>query len=172
MQFLLLKDNFHSLEDFIKLAKELKVDRVIIKPYSQGLFSINKMEIDYQEYIEKCDELVLKYSDVNINFRKKTAMTKAKAYDRCYSAGQFWTYIEANGDVYSCSCFIGDKRFIIGNINQSTFLKIWHESQERKDNLKMMETFYVKDCRLNCRFESNNKYLWDLKNKDKFRNFI
>lgn len=172
MQFLLLKENIHSLESFLKLAGELKVDRIILKPYSNHLMSENKRDDYYDDItIGFIDSIVSKYPELPINFRKKTAMTKTKEYDRCYSAGQFWAYIEANGDVYSCSCFIGDDRFIIGNINEQSFHDIWN-GQKRKENLKMLETFDIKQCRQNCRFESNNKYLWELKNADRFRNFI
>lgn len=173
MQFLVLEENIHSIEEFIKLAESLGVDRIILKPYSQHLSSINKRGyFYYEETIELIDSIVKKYSHLNINFRKEAAETKSKKYDKCYSSGRFWSYIECDGNVYACSCFIGDERFVLGNINQNCFFDIWNLHEKREAHLNMMENFDINSCRLNCRMESANKYLWDLKNPGKFVNFI
>ena len=69
------------------------------------------------------------------------AMNKLKdeklPYSTCYSTPNFWGYIMANGEVYTCQTFAGDERFSVGNINEQSFKDIW-ESEKRKKQLDFM----------------------------------
>ena len=74
----------------------------------------------------------------------------------------FWAYISSVGDVYSCSVFLGDKRFLLGNIYKQSFQEIW-EGEKRRENWKLMKNFDASGCRDGCRMDACNRYLYLLK---------
>lgn len=176
-QMLLLPDNYKEAMILAKKLKKAGADYLVIKPYSQHLFSETKIykSINYKDYIY-LDEKLQKLADKNFKviFRKQT-MEKwdksAKPYQRCYSVPFFWAYIDAEGNVWSCSCFLKDKRFYLGNLYKSSFKEIWQSNLRRK-NIKLMEKFDISQCRINCRMDEVNKYLWNLKNPPSHVSFI
>jgi radical SAM protein with 4Fe4S-binding SPASM domain len=92
-------------------------------------------------------------------------------YERCLSL-PFWSYIDAGGNVWGCSIYLGDDRFKYGNIYEKTFKDIW-EGEERQNSLRWAaETLDVTQCRVNCRMDEINRYLWDLKSPPEHVNFI
>ena len=76
----------------------------------------------------------------------------------------------ANGDVFTCSDHLTEPRFCIGNLYENTFKEIW-EGERRRANWEMMQTFDIKECRLNCRMAKQNVYLEEFA-KVSHRNFI
>jgi cyclic pyranopterin phosphate synthase len=64
----------------------------------------------------------------------------------------------ADGRLFTCSAHLMDERFCIGNLNEQTFQEIW-EGEKRRENWEMMQTFNIKQCRLNCRMDKPNRYL-------------
>ena len=92
-------------------------------------------------------------------------------YRHCY-AFPFWAYIDASGDVWGCSAYLSDKRFLYGNIYKDTFKDIW-QGPVRKKSLKWaLEKLDIADCRVNCRMDEINRYLWELKHPLEHVNFI
>jgi radical SAM protein with 4Fe4S-binding SPASM domain len=75
-----------------------------------------------------------------------------------------------NGDIFTCSAHLLDKRFCIGNINTQTFQEIW-EGEKRRENWELMKSFDIKQCRLNCRMDKPNRYLADFSRMEHI-NFI
>ncbi len=97
--------------------------------------------------------------------------TGVRNYQHCYAL-PFWAYIDANGNIWGCSAYLGDKRFICGNIYENTFKEIW-EGNKRKKILKMAQNeLDTKNCRVNCRMDEINRYLWELKCPPEHVNFI
>ena len=95
----------------------------------------------------------------------------AKHYGKC-CALPFWTYIDAGGNVWGCSMFLGKKEFLYGNIITSTFKKIW-EGPKRRSSLRMVaKELDTSACRINCRMDEINNYLWELRNPPGHVNFI
>lgn len=92
-------------------------------------------------------------------------------YTTCPSTPFFWAYIMATGDVYGCSAHLLDERFRYGNIHDDEFNNIWL-GEKRKASIELMKTFDVSQCRLNCRMDKVNKFLWDVKHPGKHKNFI
>ena len=59
--------------------------------------------------------------------------------------------------------YLGDERFLYGNIYENTFKEIW-EGGKRKESLNWFENnLNAKECRINCRMDEINQYLWNLK---------
>ncbi len=177
-QMLLLPENKDEATILAEKCKEIGIDYLVIKPYSQHLYSeTTKYEsIDYSKMLHIKDDLdLISDEKFNVVFRINTMkkyIEKKQPYDKCYSTPFFWGYIATNGEVFGCSAHLSDKSFCYGNINDNSFKEIW-ESQKRKESLKFVQTeLDIKDCRVNCRMDDVNRYLWRLKNPNEHDNFI
>lgn len=177
-QMLLLPQNYHTVISFAQKLKEIGVDYFVIKPYSQHLFSKTRVYdgLKYSDYFALEEKLSSLNDDrFHIVFRVETMRKlgeERQPYQKCYSTPYFWGYISANGDVYGCSCYLGQEAFAYGNINDATFQEIW-TSEARKKNLEYIQTkMDIRKCRVNCRMDSVNRYLWDLKHPNAHVNFI
>lgn len=174
VQCLLLPDNMEQLPDMARQLREIGVDYLTVKPYSQHLHSENKFDIDYQKMMDM--ESVLKQyetEDFKIYFRAGAMkkMHHEKCYDRCYGL-PFMTHIDAKGNVWPCVAHIGADEFKYGNINEQTFAEIW-ESERRQLVIQKLEKMNInKVCREACRLDEINKYLYELKNPGEHVNFI
>lgn len=178
VQMLLLPENKNEAVILAKKCKEIGVDYLVIKPYSQHLFSeTNKYEnIDYSKMMDIEKELEA-FNDENFNvvFRANTMkkyVEKRQPYTKCHSTPFFWGYIAADGKVFGCSAYLGDERFCYGNIYDKNFEDIW-ESDERKKSYEFVKNeLDIKNCRVNCRMDEVNRYLFRLKNPNAHDNFI
>ena len=171
VQTLLLPENANEIEELARICRdELKVDYLVVKPYSQHRFSQTRKyeSIDYSPYkilqknLEKWDT-----DEFQLIFRGHTMdkymSENNRGYDKCNSTPFLWGYIMASGDVYGCSAFLLDPRFQYGNINEANFQDIW-ESQKRKKNFHFVrKELDIRECRKNCRMDEANRYLFTLK---------
>lgn len=177
VQILLLPENKDEVVQLAQKVKELGANYIVVKPYSQHLLSETRLykNIKYADSMHLADKLeVLNDKNFNIIFRIHT-MEKwdegTHGYKRCLAL-PFWSYIDAGGGVWGCSCYLEDKRFYYGNLYENTFWEIWN-SENRKVSLKWVENeMDVSKCRVNCRMDKINKYLWDLKHPSGHVNFI
>lgn len=177
MQLLLLPDNWQEVELLAEKAKEIGLDYLVIKPYSQHLLgkSTEYKNVKYSDYSHLSCALE-KFNDkkFNVIFRMDT-MNKwdegKHEYDQCLAL-PFWSYIDAGGNVWGCSCFLGNERFYYGNINDDTFEAIW-TGEKRKISLQWVNSeLDTSQCRVNCRMDKINKYLWNLMHPVEHVNFI
>lgn len=176
-QFLIMDENLDDLENAIKLSCERGVDYLSLKPYSLHPQMLNKKEVIYTKNIlDYIQGVVDKYKEkVNIVFRKdamKKYMKTGKTINHCHAL-PFWGYIASNGDFYTCSIFIGDKRFKAGNIYKEDIQHIIF-GELRKNSIEYGgKILRLKDeCRLNCRMARVNEFLENLKNEPQHVNFI
>lgn len=154
-QMVLLPENQHEVETLKKIGKDIGLDYVVIKPYSQHSKSLTTQYANFKPAIPKGDDVL---------FVRKIAMeTQVASYDKCYSTPHLWAYIQSNGGVYSCSAYLGDPRFLLGNINTESFEAIWH-GEARARTIELMKTLDVRECRVNCRMSACNVYLDELIN--------
>ena len=176
-QMLLLPENKDEAITLAKVCKEIGLDYVVIKPYSQHLFSQTKTyeNIDYKPMLELEHELeALNDENFNVVFRSNTMkkLDSEHSYKKCYSTPYFWAHMMADGALYGCSAYLSQEKFCYGNLKENTFQEVW-ESEKRLQSIK-----YVKDeldishCRTNCRMDEVNRYLWRLKNPNSHDNFI
>lgn len=176
VQFLLLNENYKEAALLAGILSRMGADYLIIKPYSQHPRSFNRLKsrLDYKKFLFLEDKLK-KYGGKNFQviFRRQTMdkLKKHKPYRECLGF-YFWAYLASDGDLYACSTFLGDKRFIYGNLYKDNFGKIW-KGEKRKKILKMMAGRWdIKRCRDLCRLDNINRYLWELKNPSSHVNFI
>lgn len=178
MQAVVLPENYKTMDNLARLAKDAGVDYFVLKPYSQATFSIvQRDDIDYRVMEGELLGLPDKYDTdtFKVIYRANAIAQereKKHKYSKCNATPFFWVYFMANGDVFTCSAHLLDERFKIGNINEQSFSEIW-TGERRHENWKLMkETFDVKECRLNCRQNANNVFLDQLANGIPHQSFI
>jgi len=174
VQCLLLPENMDQLPAMAEELREIGVDYLAVKPYSQHLHSKNTFQIDYNVMLELEQELK-QYAreDFAVYFRAN-AMKKVhheKCYQQCYGL-PFMAHIDAKGNVWPCIAHIGTKEFCYGNIYEQTFEAIWEGERRREiiDKLNVLDINKV--CREACRLDEINKYLDELKHPGEHVNFI
>lgn len=175
-QFLLIPQNYSEVIVLARKLKDIELDYLIVKPYSQHPASHNKIgsNFKYKDLFYLGKELE-RYSKSNfqIIFRRHTMekLEEEIPYKHCLGL-PFATFIAVTGDVYPCCIFFGNKDFIFGNIYNESFKNIW----EGKKRARIMDMIYKKwdtrKCRKVCRLDEINRYLWELKNPDSHVNFI
>ncbi len=177
LQLLLLPENHQEAVPLAVLARDMGLDYLVIKPYSQHPQSRTNQYsgIRYSDYAYLDEPLTaLNTKDFKVVFRTQTMKKWDEAqrrYERCLAL-PFWSYIDAGGNVWGCSVFLGDERFLYGNIYEQTFQQIW-EGEKRKTSLQWVEKdMCAKDCRVNCRMDKINAYLWDVRHPSEHVNFI
>lgn len=162
MQMVLVDDNAHEAEEFVKLSKTLGVDYAVIKRYSQHTFSDTQIhkDTDYSKYLDLGKRLE-GYADENFSvvFRSNS-MVEASSYSKCLSL-PLWMYIDSNLDIYNCSAYLLQDRFNLGNLNDSDFKTIWQGS---KRQALFEEGICIDECRKNCRMNHANIYLDQIAN--------
>lgn len=177
MQLVLLPENKDEIKLLARTAKKIGMDYLVIKPYSQHPKSDTKKykDIKYNGYLYLADELK-RFNDgrFNVVFRINT-MKKwdgaEKGYRRCLALS-FWSYIDAGGNLWGCSVYLGDEHFLLGNIYRQSFKEMW-EGEKRMKMLRWIEEeFDASKCRVNCRMDEVNRYLWELKHPPEHVNFI
>lgn len=175
-QMLLLPENAEEVEELAIKLRDIGLDYLVIKPYSQHLHSKTDIyrNLDYRQFLALRERLeILNTTTFSVIFREST-MRKLTSETRSYGcclALPFWTYIDAGGTVWGCSAHLGDERFAYGSIYQQTFANIW-EGKTRQKNLKLVATLDPNECRTNCRMDEVNRYLWELTNPHDHVNFI
>lgn len=177
MQIILLPDNYREIVLLAKRAKAIGMDYLVVKPYSQHPLSNTRSfkDIKYDKYTDLAEKLTkLNDAHFNIIFRLH-AMEKWDTAERNYRhclALPFWAYIDAGGDVWACSVYLTKKKFCIGNIYKNSFKDMW-ESSKRGDLTRWAaEKLNTDKCRVNCRMDEVNRYLWDLTHPSAHVNFI
>ena len=176
-QAVLLRENAESMESLAETAKKIGLRYVVIKPYSQHHKSRTHAysDVDYASFHYLRDRLA-RFNDENFSviFRERT-MKKIKrqkrGYERCLAL-PFWSYIDSGGNVWGCSAYLGDEAFRYGSIYENTFKEIWL-GERRKECMKMVCTDLDPEaCRMNCRMDEINLYLWELTHPSGHVNFI
>jgi GTP 3',8-cyclase len=177
MQLLLLPENAAEVTELAKRARDIGMDYLVVKPYSQhpGSETTAYKEVDYSQYLELADELK-GYSNESFNVLfRSNAMEKSCATERCYDrclAIPFWAYIDAGGNVWGCSVHLGEEQFNYGNIAEKSFGQIWSGEKRQKSLEWMQQNLDLDSCRINCRMDEVNNYLWDLTHPPEHVNFI
>ncbi len=95
----------------------------------------------------------------------------SRDYQHCLAL-PFWSYLDAGGNIWGCSMYMGDDKFLYGNIYENSFQEIW-EGEKRMESLQWVDQeLDTNQCRVNCRMDKINRYLWELNNPSAHVNFI
>ncbi len=175
VQLLLIPENIKEVVTLAKLLREIGVDYFTVKPFSKhpkSNCSIDS-EFNYQDYIDLERQLnELETDAYRIYFRENSMKKKAsgKIYDKCFGL-PFFTYIDANGQVWPCIAFLGDNELCFGSLKELSFVEIW-EGKRRTEILGIFDAMDIKKCRELCRLDEINSYLHQLKHPGAHVNFI
>ena len=169
-QTLLLPENAHEIETLARLCRdEMGLDYLVVKPYSQHLYSDTQMykDVTYGGYLDLSDKLQhLNTDKFNVVFRlntmKKYDEDESERYTKCNATPFFWAYIMADGMVSGCSAYLLQDMFMFGNINDQSFQSIWEGEKREACFDHVRHKLDIKDCRKNCRMDEINRYLSDL----------
>lgn len=176
-QMLLLPENKNEVYEFAKIVKEIGLDYLVVKPYSQHLFSETKLykNVDYKPMLDLEKKLnELNTDNFNVVFRSNTMkkLDSGHSYKKCYSTPFFWAHLMADGDLYGCSAYLQQSKFCYGNIKENSFQSVWEGEKRIKSITYVKEKLNINSCRQNCRMDEVNGYLWRLKNPNAHDNFI
>jgi cyclic pyranopterin phosphate synthase len=92
-------------------------------------------------------------------------------YKHCLAL-PFWAYMDAGGNVWACSVYLTKKHFYLGNIYKKDFKGIWETRQRDLLVRWAAEKLNTDRCRVNCRMDEINSYLWELRHPPLHVNFI
>ena len=167
MQAILLDKNKDTIHLLAEIARDIGMDYLVIKPYSHHPSSKHKdFSVDIS-HIKDISERLMSYNtdsfEVIFRLHAFKQSETIRNYEECLAL-PFWAYISTEGDVWNCSAKMGnDDTFFLGNIYKTPFENIWKNHFDSSD---------LYGCRVNCRMNSCNEYLWKLKYPDDHVNFI
>jgi radical SAM protein with 4Fe4S-binding SPASM domain len=176
-QMVLLPENAGEIERLAELCRAARLNYLVIKPYSQHHKSITKAyeTFDYTPYLELMRRLEqFNDADFQVIFRANTMKKihrQQRGYRRCLAL-PFWSYIDAEGNVWGCSAYLGNEQFLYGNIHNRTFEEIWTGERRRQSLAWVQSELDPEGCRMNCRMDEINLYLWELTHPAAHMNFI
>lgn len=171
-QILLMGDNAGEVISLAERVKNLGVDYLVVKPYSQHPYSLHKVGVDYSNFSSLQQKLeTLNSKDFEVIFRSETMLKLdvERTYSACHGAS-FFALIDAKGNVIPCNLFYGKEDFYYGNLYKSTFSEIWEG--ERRQGILGRLCKGTENCRENCRLDAVNRYLHLLSNPPGHVNFI
>lgn len=174
VQCLLMPGNKEQLPSMAEELREIGVDYLTVKPFSQHLHSDNHYDIDYLEMLDLEQKLKEYENDAFSVYFRANAMKKVhhtKTYRKCLGL-PFMTHIDAKGNVWPCVAHIGTDEFKYGNINEQTFQEIWEGTRRKEVTEKLWLLDINSVCREACRLDAINQYLDELKHPGEHVNFI
>lgn len=179
IQFIIIEENLDGLEEAIETFSRIGADYFSLKPYSLHPQMVSRKSVLYTDKtLKRIQDTVDSYkgkTGMSIIFRKDAMgkyMASEMKFCHCRSL-PFWGYISSRGDFYTCSVFIGDKRFKAGNIYEKEMCSIFYGAERQRSIAYAAQKMDVKkECRLNCRMARVNEFLEFLDAKPEHINFI
>jgi MoaA/NifB/PqqE/SkfB family radical SAM enzyme len=175
MQIILLPQNVQEVTKLARIASDIGLDYLVVKPYTRHQENRHDREVDYQKYSYLAEELSLFCTErFQVVFRAD-AMSKwdkqMRAGNRCLAL-PFWAYIDSGGNVRGCQGHLVDKRFLYGCLGEESFQEIWEGEIRRKAVNWLKKNYDTSSCKVNCRMDGVNKYLSELQEPVSHVNFI
>lgn len=176
VQFLMIPENVHEAVSLAGILKNIGVDYFTVKPYSQHPLSNSKIDrrFNYEKHAtleKRLNNLEDKKFKIIFRIDTMKRLGEERNYKHCLGL-PFWAYINACGDVYACSAFLGKRKFCYGNIYQESFKKIMSDKRRTSIIHKAATQLDAAKCREICRLDKINSYLWELKHPGLHANFI
>jgi len=167
-QALLLPENADELPLLAIELKKIGVDYLVVKPFTDHPNKEKDIgDLKYDELLRKVKSELLEIASdkFSIVVRNDTfqRLNVNRCYGQCYAL-DYWSFIDACGDVYACSNYLKNNDYVYGNINKNPFGEIWNE--RKKVNVQLS------NCRQICRMDKINQYLWELRHPSQHINFI
>ncbi|MFH2145423.1 MAG: radical SAM protein [Candidatus Omnitrophota bacterium] len=175
-QMLLLAQNIKEAKTIATKVKNSGADYLVVKPYCPHPLSSKKAAAAAgRRDLSRLGRELQKICGGGFNVVVRASLFEPspvkKTYDRCLGF-DFAAHVSADGSVYPCNAFAGQKDFAYGNICRQPFEKIWGGRRRKEVIDRIYGGLDVNNCRNSCRLDKINKYLWELKNSVAHVNFI
>jgi len=180
--------NYDSAPKLASRLRDAGVDYLVVKPYSQHLMSSDTRVYegtvypdaaawaqDLHSYATERFSVVVRYQTMGELERVE------RGYEKCHATPFHWAYVEADGEVWGCSAYLGrdegdhhygDDRFRYGNINQSSFADVWRSDRRKACWAYVRDGLNITECRQNCRMHQVNLHLESVLSPGPHANFI
>lgn len=175
-QAILLPDNRDEMEGLAAQVRKAGADYLVVKAYSQHPASQNMVYKDthygdQQDLAEKLE--AQNRAEFRVIFRQQsmTRHGEIRPYKRCFAL-PFWSHVDAFGDVWACSAHIGDERFYLGSMAKEGFAVILSSVRRKACVDFAYDALDISECRIGCRMDRINGYLWELTHPGAHVNFI
>jgi radical SAM protein with 4Fe4S-binding SPASM domain len=175
VQCLILDDNQDEFLPLAEMMKEYGVDYFSLKPYSPHPESLHApshlVNVSSEDTFKAIELLSDNCFSAIVRRQSLTALQNGvKPYEKCLGL-PFLSYLEADGLLYACNTFVGDKSCAYGNVNDQSFVEIWN-SVAKKRVIERLGCMAQKRCRQACRLDQINQYLLSIENPSPHVNFI
>lgn len=176
VQCVVIPDNAETVLELIARARDTGLAYCVLKPYSdQPKTPTPYRGLAYDQYADLFQRAEAESTeDFAVIVRHQAAkhvVAADREYDRCLSTGNLWAYLETDWNLYSCSAYVGDERFRLGNLQDQTFDEIWMSDKARSHARWVNEEMDCSVCRKGCRQDPGNRFLWRLKHPEAHDNF-
>jgi MoaA/NifB/PqqE/SkfB family radical SAM enzyme len=168
VQYVLLPENVDYLIKAVKILKDTRIDYFAIKPFVQQshLQSYRAGEQLDSNNIEDILNEAESFSSENfmvIARRESFEDYGKRTYKHCYGTS-FVSVLNSAGDIATCLPYWDKEDFVFGNIYKHAFKDIWIGEKREKIKHYLEEDINTQKCPPNCRPNSINKFLWEIKN--------
>ena len=178
IQSLALPQNIGEIEGLARIVKGIGVDNIQIKPFSNHPEGSDR-ELFVNPHLPEMEALqhaLQKYNspDFRVVYRAKTMdrILSERPYRECDGLN-FWTLLDAKGNVLPCNLFYDKEGFSFGNINDNSFKDIWQGEQRIRVMDKVAKLNKCETCGdYKCRPDLFNRHIYRLKNPEPNDDFI
>ena len=180
--------NFDTAEALARRLRDVGADYLVVKPYSQHLMSEETRAYSGTAYADAeawaAGLRAISTERFNVLVRSRTMSELERpdrGYQRCHATPFQWAYVEADGEVWGCSAYLGrteagrtygDDRFRYGNVNAESFREIWRGARREANWRYVRDELDISECRQNCRMHQVNQYLEAVLHPSDHVNFI
>jgi pyruvate-formate lyase-activating enzyme len=147
--------NVASAEGLARRLRDVGVDYLVVKPYSQHLMSertrvyADTHYVDGESWARALEAMSTDTFNVVVRYRTMASYgSEERGYSQCHATPFQWAYVEADGAVWGCSAYLG---------------RVEKGEQYGLD---------IGECRKNCRMHHVNLYLEELAHPGPHVNFI
>lgn len=160
MGYLVNEDTIIGVNAAIRMASQLGVDYIQLRPFRDTDFDITPMMNDIL-MSGRAQQIKVYFSE-----SRYSSFSKPREYSRC-RAPNFNIVIGADNKVYTCCETKYRSETTVGDLDQMSLREIWYsESREKMDGV--IYSF----CPHPCRHNTNNRLLWDLEQRVIHEDFI
>jgi radical SAM protein with 4Fe4S-binding SPASM domain len=176
-QMVVLPENADTMAALARRCRETGLDYLVLKPYSHQAKTPTPYEgLTYDQYAQRLAYAEAQSTDdFKVIVRREAAKhvtATDRGYDRCCATGHFWAYLEADWNLYSCSAYVGDERFCMGNLQAETFAEVWNGERRRRHAIWVRDELDITECRKACRMDAVNRHLWRVSHPEEHDVFI
>ncbi len=188
--------NIPTIVPLAKRVRDIGVDEFHVKPFklhtvelveSRSRMYGNVSDDSLEDVLAEAESLQTDAFKVIVR-RESMANVRAddRGYECCHSTPFHWAYVEADGEVWGCSAYVGridesgefgDHRFRFGNVNDQPFSEIWRGERRRAcwEYTRKPPAdggLDVRQCMKSCQMDAPNRFLWKLTHPGPTDNFV